>query len=237
MPKIQLREDQLVFAPHPTAHNFRDLTGQKYGRLAILGYGGHKPSGRQYQTFWYCRCDCGAITTVFTYSLVGNKTRSCGCLKVELARILNTTHGQTGTPLHITWKGIIRRCHSPKCDGFPNYGGRGIYVCERWRRSFEAFAEDMGERPSPNHSIGRIDNAGPYSNENCRWETYIEQANNKRSSRFIEALGKKQTLIQWSRELSVPRERIATRLNLGWCAECALMLPRGLPYVRGCKHR
>lgn len=84
-------------------------------------------------------------------------------------------------PLYLTWGNMINRCENPDDKGYANYGARGIKVCSRWRKSFAAFAIDMGLRPTPDHSLDRLDNAKGYSPTNCRWATRIEQAQNKRT--------------------------------------------------------
>ena len=90
------------------------------------------------------------------------------------------THGMSGTPTYNSSMGMRQRCHNPNAWNYPHYGGRGIQVCNRWLESFENFLADMGEKPSRRHSIGRVDNDGDYTPENCRWETMNQQVRNKR---------------------------------------------------------
>ncbi len=106
------------------------------------------------------------------------------------------------------------RCSNPANPKFHNYGGRGIAVCDRWR-DFQAFYDDMGDMPSPEHTIERIDNDGPYAPNNCRWATRIEQGANMRTNHLITHNGQTLTLTEWARKTRVPLNRLRTRLERG----------------------
>lgn len=146
---------------------FKDLTGQRFGRLVAQRPERH---GR-----YRCRCDCGGELIVSRGALATGATKSCGCLRRELAAARRTTHGQTYSPTWWSWAGMHARCRNSKRK---NYGGRGITVCERWR-SFQNFFDDMGERP-PGMTLDRKDNDKGYEPSNCRWATPLEQAANQR---------------------------------------------------------
>lgn len=203
-----------------------DLTGNTYGRLTVLRRAKNK--GRR--VAWLCKCECGNTCSVRSSDLVLDKHKSCGCLRLD--RI--TTHGMTGGrkavnrhPLYSTWLTMKQRCNNPHDNGYHHYGGRGITICKEWNDSFVAFLHDMGDRPSPQHSIDRIDNNKGYFKENCRWATGSEQQLNRRDNHRYDHNGMSLTLPEWSRQTDVPLERLRGRLHLGWSFADALEKPRG----------
>jgi hypothetical protein len=181
---------------------------------------------------WACRCECGTVKEVNQYSLSYGTSRSCGCLKSEESSsrftAMLTKHGKTETREYNIWQLMLKRCYDPSNHKYPDYGGRGIAVCERWRNSFVAFLEDTGNAPSPQHSIDRFpDNDGNYEPGNTRWATPKQQARNRRSSKLVEFDGATRTIAEWAEVTGLSYDTIQQRLASGrWSIEKALTTPR-----------
>lgn len=199
-----------------------NLEGRRFGRLLVLRRSVTCPYGGWY---WTCECDCGTVKDVVQPNLIRGKTRSCGCVRAEMRINRNKTHGLSGTPEYNIWFGMKQRCGNPNDGKYPDYGGRGIFVCERWISSFETFYKDMGPRPSPKHSINRIDNDGPYVPDNCEWALPKTQANNSRRNHIITRAGESRNLQEWADDLGLNRNMIAGRLRRGEDIESALAPP------------
>ena len=200
---------------------YQTIAGMRFGRWLAL----HEIENAGRTRYWQCRCDCGTERGVAMYSLIHGGTQSCGCLVKEFCRASFTTHKATVGGEHqaeyVVWAGIRSRCASTKDS---RYGGRGIKVCDRWN-SFELFLEDMGRRPSQDHSIERIDNAGNYEPTNCRWATRKEQGRNKRNNILLTYNGETKTAVEWSEITGIPAGTIRKWFKRGWSHERILGTP------------
>ena len=127
----------------------------------------------------------------------------------------NRTHGMSGTREYWAWNAMVRRCHDPRVENYERYGGRGISVCPAWRHSFAAFFAALGARPSPNHSLDRIDNRGNYEPGNVRWATDAEQRRNRSDNVWVLVDGARVTMTEAARSVGLPVRLVQSRLARG----------------------
>lgn len=197
--------------------------GEQFGELTVLAEG--PPTGTKQRRTAICKCSCGNETTVALEKLRGGRTKSCGCLKRAAAAVVgagNRTHGKTGERIYTIWHSMVQRCRDRNHTNYPQYGARGIQVCDEWANSFEAFYRDMGDPPTDNHTLDRRDTAGNYTRTNCRWVTMEVQQNNRRNNVRLTLEGKTQSVAAWARERGIPEDTIRYRLTRGWSHEEAV---------------
>lgn len=209
---------KFIFGHNGKTQKSKIESGQRYGRLMVLRRKTAVEPG-QSSFKWVCLCDCGNTTELFSGNLTSGNTRSCGCLSLDSMRRRMTVHGHYKSPEYRTWRGMIERCSNPNAIGYKHYGGRGIEVCDRWRK-FENFLADMGERPADT-SIDRIDVNGNYEPVNCRWATRSQQSRNKRPTkrparaRPITWGGVTRPLRDWADALGINRDTLRHRHKNG----------------------
>lgn len=203
-----------------------DETDNVYGKLTVLSFSRtvartNKLGGGNSIAIWLCQCECGNTVEVSGPQLrrKDNKaTRTCGCHRLKHG------HAQGEQSLtYVSWHSMISRCTCPNYNGFVDYGGKGITVCNRWLK-FENFLGDMGERPSKNHTIDRKNGSGNYEPGNCQWATKPQQNRNQRTNVWITHNGKTQVLTDWLREIGLHFMTYYTRRKRGKTIKEALGL-------------
>jgi hypothetical protein len=210
----------------PAPPNYRPslAVGTTFGRLTYV-----EPIGRNKFHKWMGRfsCVCGGARITVISAVKDGRTVSCGCITPDNIRARCTKHGEAAigkqTSEYKVWMGMRKRCRNPKEKSYSRYGGRGITVCERWD-NFANFLADMGRRPSPAHSLDRIDNDGPYAPGNVRWTIDDEQARNKRETVYVKVDGKQITLAEFcGGSTNAQYQKIHQRMvKLGWSFEKAI---------------
>lgn len=207
-----------------------NIAGQRFNRLVALSPAEDRilKNGR-HLTMWNCRCDCGNTITVRTSDLKSGAMVSCGCYRAENTGRVHTTHGGTknGKTEHLysVWAGMHSRCNCEKNTAYKYYGRKGVTVCDEWNK-YETFKEwALSNGYKQGLTIDRIDVNGNYCPDNCRWVTYIEQANNKTDSRMVHAFGETRTVAEWAKRNGLKYATLLGRLNNGWDAEKAISTP------------
>ena len=220
-----------------------DLTGQRFGRLTVLGYSGHKD--KDGRLLWTCKCDCGNIVEKVAHTMKAGRTLSCGCLLHERKGVPQK-HGwclNGGERLYFLWKKMINRCVNPKDVSYPNYGGRGISVCDEWKTDYMSFrkwayANGYNDKAAYREcTIDRIDNEEGYSPENCRWVPWSTQCNNRRVNHYITYNGETMSMSDACRKYGLPVTTLRYRIDNGWDLELALTTKKGAPKGYGKRNR
>lgn len=210
--------------------------GQIFGKLTTIALNGQDRHGRK---LWDCQCECGKVANVKATYLSNGVTKSCGCEKYS--GLGQSRHGHKpehkASQVYKCWTNMKSRCTNPKATGFHRYGGRGIKICDRWMESFENFLADMGEPPTPAHSIERKDNDGNYEPGNCIWADRLAQRlNNTCPTRWITINGERMILKEAVERFSpVKYGIVASRLHRGWNEMEAIMTPTSSKWSRRSK--
>lgn len=208
--------------------NIDDYVGLEFTYLKVISEGkAHVTKGGHKHRTVFCVCRCGKEKEIQFSSIKNGQIKSCGCYSAEKAsermKTVQKTHGLTSTSEYNTWCSMKKRCGQKNHKQYKHYGGRGIFVCDRWINSFENFIEDMGFKPSKEYSLDRKNNELGYSKENCRWATKKEQCRNQRTNVLITYNGETKCVSEWAEKLGVSRERLNHRVFVArWDLEKAM---------------
>lgn len=197
----------------------KDYSGQRYGRLVALNRVGNRGGS------WRFKCDCGNETVSNIGRVRLGVTQSCGCIALEALRARSITHGhslgRSVSPTLGSYRNAKARCYYSGSARYAEYGGRGIKMCDRWLESFDAFLEDMGERPV-GMTLDRIDLNGDYEPSNCRWATADKQSENRRNTILVAQGDEQISLRRFAMTNGVPYKAIHKRVLRGQEPHAAL---------------
>ena len=205
--------------------NFKDLTGQRFGRLVVVERNSERIKNR---IAWKCKCDCGGEKIVVSAYLLSGHTKSCGCWYNENMHSGNVKHGKCHTRLIRIYHNMKQRCYDTKTKNYKKYGARGIDVCKEWRDDFITFYNwSMANGYQDNLSIDRIDGSKGYSPDNCRWVTVEVQNNNTSRNHRITYKNETHTVAEWAKIYNLSYDCLMARImKLNWDIEKALTKPK-----------
>lgn len=205
---------------------------EKYGKLTVVCVYVLIDSTGKKKKRAKCLCDCGGEHETCYYNLRRGNVNGCKqCSSAVRGKSTDFKHMQSAEfkasnseeyKVFCVWKSMVSRCHNVKNKSYPRYGGRGIFVCDEWRGSFDIFLSHMGKRPTPQHQIDRTDNNKGYEKGNCKWVTSEINARNKRNNRHLEINGEVKCVSEWAEISGVKVGTALMRLNRGWSAERAI---------------
>ena len=200
------------------------MIGKRFGKLVVVE---EMPERFNKRIMYRCICDCGNETVVCGHDLRSGGTKSCGCLGHKNKSIPRPHHGLSSHPLFHIWCGVLQRCYTESAKNYPNYGGRGISVCDEWRYDFRSFYDwSLSSGWKQGLTLDRIDPNGNYEPSNCRWVTQAVQNMNKRNSLpEFELRGEKKRLQDWADEYGMCYSTVFSRIKRGWDLERALTTP------------
>lgn len=203
----------------------KNLIGEAFNRWLVIDFGEKTKDGHK---TWLCECQCDKHTRRYVkeYSLISQKSKSCGCLQREKAKESKTKHGQCHTSLYNIWSEMKQRLTNEKCQHYKDYGGRGIKLYDSWVdfKNFYEWAVNNGYKEGL--SIERKDVNGDYCPENCEWIELKHQQRNKRTSNKIKINGEEKCLAEWCQIYNMPYNTVRGRIKLlGWNPEKALTYP------------
>ena len=200
-----------------TPNNWKNISGERFGKLVAVERIGSIIRGGNYHALWLCKCDCGNTKKITHTDLMSGRVLSCGCYAIEV----RTKHGGYKDRLYDIWIGIKDRCNNPNCKKYNDYGGRGIKVDEKWVNDYSAFkswAYKNGYDENAKHgecTIDRINPNGNYEESNCRWISHYEQQRNKRTTIMVEIDGVQKCLADWCDEYGFSRNIAYHRRKAG----------------------
>lgn len=201
-----------------------DVVGKTFGHLTVLYV--TKIRGRNKRLV--CECSCGNVISTQFWNVIRGQSKSCGCQRGNYISEGKTRHGQAAehgrTSEYNTWARIWDRCTNENNKKFMDYGGRGITVCDRWI-VFEDFFADMGKKPTPKHSIERLDNSSGYGPGNCAWATNKAQSRNRRSNQNMTVDGMTLCATDWATKVGLKPLTILARIRSGWSHDAAVKTP------------
>lgn len=222
---MDINKCSIPFNPQPK--HFKSIVGQVFNRLSVISLWGHSADNKR--NYWLCRCSCDKFVVIETGKMRNGNTQSCGCLRRERISARRTSHGASKTTEYKSYNTAWHRCNSPNMTGYQYYGGRGI---EFRFTSFEEFVSHVGLKPTPDHSVDRINSDGHYEIGNVKWSTKKEQSLNTRRKHVLTVHGKTQRISEWVEQIGLTWSALEYRQQQGYCDDCIL-----LPANSGCSHR